>query len=276
MNQTLAKPTPTLPGGRFFGAVEGRWHTELVKLSLVHHADARSVPMHSHEDMFLSLLLRGRYCEWVDGQAIEYEPLTVVFHPERCEHRDEIKAPGSLFFAVVARPELLGGHERRHRALRSVRDLRGGPTVWAMLRLLETLRREPPEALLCEEPVGEIVDELLGRPQPSAIRPRWLARVEERLQAEYRSPVSLGALATSAGVHPVHLSRVFRRHHGGSIRAFVHQLRVLHACRLIAGDCCSLAEAALESGFCDQSHMTRVFVGVAGMTPSAYRRAARS
>jgi len=276
MNQTSAKPAPTLPGGQFFGAVEGGWQTELVKLSLIHHAHACKVPTHSHEHMFLTLLLRGRYCEWVDGQAIEYGPLTVVFHPEGCEHRDEIRTPGSLFFAVEARPELLGERERRHRALRSVRDLRGGPTVWAMLRLLDAVRREPPEALLREEPVGEILDELLGRPQPSARRPRWLAGVEERLQAEYRLPASLGALSTSAGVHPVHLSRVFRRHHGCSIRAFVHQLRVLHACRLITGDHCSLAEAALESGFCDQSHMTRVFVDVAGMTPSAYRRAARS
>jgi AraC family transcriptional regulator len=264
-----------LASGAFYGAVDERWQTELVKLSLVRHAAPRAVPVHAHADLFLSLLLRGGYREWVDGREIVYEPLTVVFHPERMTHRDEIQAADTLFFAVEASPALLGGRERRARGVRAVRDLRGGPVVWAMLRLLEETRRREREPLACEEPVTEILYGLLADVVASSARPRWLGRVEEALQEGYRASISLTWLAGVAGVHPVHLSRVFRRHHGGSIRSYLHRLRVLHACRRITVEDAPLAVAAADSGFCDQSHMNRVFLEVTGMTPAAYRRAAR-
>ena len=38
---------------------------------------------------------------------------------------------------------------------------------------------------------------------------------------------------------------------------------------------CPVATVALEAGYCDQSHMTRVFRGQTGTTPAAYRRAHR-
>lgn len=263
-----------LPAGRFFGAIDDRWSTGLVTLSIVRHAQPCQVPLHGHQQLFLSLLLRGAYREWVAGREWVFRPMTVVFHPEHLQHADEISAPDTALFAVEVSPALLGPREGRHAGLQSVQELGGGPAVWAMLRLLESLRREHRDPLECEEPISEILDGLVGRPQPTAGRPRWLGRVEELLRARYREQVSLNDLAALAGVHPVHVSRVFRRHHdGGSIREFVHRLRVLEACgRIEAGE--SLASVAAESGFCDQSHMTRVFLAVTGMTPSRFRHAA--
>jgi AraC family transcriptional regulator len=271
---------PALEAGHFYGAIDARWATGLVTLSVVRHAQVCRVPLHSHEHLFLSLLLRGAYREWVGGREVVFRPMTVVFHPEHLQHRDEISVPDTALFAVEVTPALLGARARRHRGLQSVQELGGEPTAWAMLRLLDSLRREQRDPLECEEPISEILDGLMGASLEAssgaaAGRPRWLGRVEEALRARYREQVSLHELASLAGVHPVHVSRVFRRHHaGGSIRGFVHRLRVLHACRLIE-DGESLASAAGESGFCDQSHMTRVFLGVTGMTPSRFRRTAR-
>jgi AraC family transcriptional regulator len=275
MNATSRTAVPVLAPGQFYGAVEARWTSPLVTLSVVRHARPMQVPRHSHQHMFLSLLLTGAYREWVDGREIRYQPLTVVFHPEHLDHRDEIERAGTSLFAVELHPALFSQGERRHRALKSVLDLTGGPLVWAVLRLYDGLGRTSHDAVEREEPVTELVDTLLGQPEVAAARPRWLGRVEEALRAEYREGVSLEALAGVAGVHPIHLARVFRRQHGVPIRTFVHRLRVLHACRLMAEGPVNLSEAALDSGFCDQSHMNRVFTSVVGMTPAAVRRAAR-
>lgn len=264
-----------LPTGRFYGHVDQRWQTELVTLSLLRHAEPRRVPTHSHERMFLSLLLHGGYREWIDEQVIVYGPLTLVFHPERLVHRDQIDAPDTTFFCVEVGPALLGARDRRHSHLQSVRELSGGPAVWAMLRLLDALRQRHFDALECEETVGELLDALLETPPGLSRRPRWLDRIEERLRQSYREPLSLHQLAALAGVHPVHVARVFRRHCGESVRAFVQRLRVLHACRLITTKRLPLAAAAAESGFCDQSHMTRVFLAITGMQPARFRRTAR-
>jgi AraC family transcriptional regulator len=260
----------TLRPGQFYGAVGERWQTGLVTLSVVEHAAPRVVPTHRHAHMYLSLLLRGGYREWVGGHELAYAPMTAVFHPEALEHEDEITAPGSVFFIVEIDPALLGGRARRHRGLSSVRDVSGGPAVWAMVRLLDALRDGARrDALDAEEPVVEILDHLTGA-EVAATPPRWLARVEARLRDACAEPASLKALAKVAGVHPVHVARVFRRHHGCTMREQLHRLRVLDASRRIAAGA-PLAEVALASGFCDQSHLTHVFRAVTGMTPSAYR-----
>jgi AraC family transcriptional regulator len=263
-------PPPALRPGTFYGETHGRWSTGLVTLSVVEHAAPRQVPCHSHQHIFLSLLVRGGYQEWIGDQRIDYAPLTAVFHPEHLEHRDQITAAGSLFFIAEVDPSLLGDSERRRRGLASVRELGGGPPVWSMLRLFDAVggaRRDPLEA---EEPVTEILDQLVGGAWTAASAPRWLGRVEALLRDGMREPMSLRSLADAAGVHPNHVARVFRRHHGCTMRSFLHRLRVLHASRRIAADA-PLAEVALDSGFYDQSHLTHVFLAVTGMTPSAYR-----
>jgi AraC-like DNA-binding protein len=50
------------------------------------------------------------------------------------------------------------------------------------------------------------------------------------------------------------------------------QRRIHHARHLIDGGA-RLAEAAADSGFSDQSHMTRLFVRSFGMAPGAYAKA---
>lgn len=257
-----------LAAGEFYGATDQSWKTPLVTLTVLRHPTPREVPMHAHANMYIALLLEGGYREWVGDDELVYAPLTAVFHPANHAHRDEITAPNSLFFTIEIDPAMVSSREQR--LLGSVADLTGGPAIWSMLRLLETLRGHRRDTLEGEEPVVEILDQLLG-PPPAAAPPRWLARVESRLHEAYAEPVSLRGLAELAGVHPVHLARTFRRHHGTTIRAHLHAQRVLHASRAIAAGT-PLAEAALAAGFCDQAHLTHVFKAVTGMTPRRYAR----
>src|SRR5690349_3657364 len=245
MNATSG--APVLKAGQFYGVSDEVWRTDLVTLTALSHATPRAVPMHSHAHMYIALLLEGGYREWVGDDEIVYQPLTAVFHPANHEHRDEITSAPSRFFTIEIDPAMLG--DRAYRALRSVHDLSGGPAVWSMLRLLEALRGNRRDAIEGEEPVVEILDHLLDD-DATAARPRWLARVEAALDADYAEPVSLGALATVAGVHPVHLARVYRRHHGTTIRAAVRARRVVAAARAIAGGA-AIADAAAVAGFCD-------------------------
>lgn len=261
MNET----SPILEPGQFYGATDRSWKTGLVTLTVLRHADPREVPMHSHAHMYIALLLEGGYREWVGDQELVYQPLTAVFHPANHQHRDEITAPDSVFFTIEIDPSITTEHER----LRSVHDLSGGPAVWSMLRLYEALHGNQRDTLEGEEPVVEILEQLLAH-DDDAPAPRWLAGVETHLREHYAAPASLRALAELAGVHPVHLARVFRRRHGCSIREFLHAQRTLAASREIAAGT-PLVEAALAAGFYDQSHMTHVFKAVTGMTPDHYR-----
>ena len=87
--------------------------------------------------------------------------------------------------------------------------------------------------------------------------------------------IDFGELARELGVDRSHLARSFRGHFRRTLGEFVRELRVDHVRRALVETNRPLAELALEAGFADQSHCTRVFRRLIGRTPARYRRAAR-
>ncbi len=86
------------------------------------------------------------------------------------------------------------------------------------------------------------------------------------------SRLDLAAIADAAGLSRFQLIRVFRKHLGQTPLAYVNDRRVQRARRLLHRGH-SPAETAYMVGFCDQSHLHRVFKARVGVTPGAYRRA---
>lgn len=55
------------------------------------------------------------------------------------------------------------------------------------------------------------LDTPVMRSSTSTDAPAWLHRVREQLDHSLGATITIAALARTAGVHPVHLARVFRR-----------------------------------------------------------------
>ena len=106
-----------------------------------------------------------------------------------------------------------------------------------------------------------------ARSQP----PRWLNRAKELLDVQFPETLTHDQLAQAVGVHPVYLAHEFRRYYQCTIGQYVRRLRIEHASRQLASSAASLAEIALAAGFCDQSHFSRVFKRLTGMTPAHFR-----
>ena len=77
-------------------------------------------------------------------------------------------------------------------------------------------------------------------------------------------------------MHPVTLARAFRTFYGCSVGEYLRRVRVDLAGRWLSDTNLGLAQIALSAGFCDQSHFSNVFRRIIGLTPSRYRREARS
>jgi AraC family transcriptional regulator len=103
----------------------------------------------------------------------------------------------------------------------------------------------------------------------------WLERATEIVEEQYARPLALGVVAEEVGVHPVHLARSFRAHHGRSVGSYLREVRVRRAAARLATGNESIAEIALAVGFADQSHLHRWFVRLIGETPARYRRQLR-
>lgn len=94
-------------------------------------------------------------------------------------------------------------------------------------------------------------------------------RVKDCLKSRYAENVTLEELARVANLSPFHLIRVFRKEVGLPPHAYQTRLRLNHAKALLA-QAATIGEAALNAGFCDQSHFTNHFRKVFGYPPGAH------
>lgn len=97
-----------------------------------------------------------------------------------------------------------------------------------------------------------------------------ISRVCEYLQDCCNENVSLEQLSSVAGLSAFHLSRVFKKEVGVPPHAYQLQVRLKKATDLLAAGK-PLAEAAFETGFCDQSHFQKAFKRKFGISPGQYK-----
>jgi AraC family transcriptional regulator len=263
-----------LQGGQFFGAVRHRLEHFGAVFSDLRHPVPRKLPMHSHELPFFGLLLSGFYGERYGRQQKQFSPMSLMFRPAGIPHQDEIAPGGLRFFHVELRPGWKARlAECSGKLDQGSEDSRGGPLFWLTMQLFrETFAVEQADPLCVESLLAEVTALAARLPhQEKKQAPLWLARVLDKLHAECCARLTLDVLSAAAGVHPVHLSRVFRRFQREGIGEYTRRLRVRASCRYLLDPELPLAEISLLTGFADQSHFTREFRRVAGLTPHAFR-----
>lgn len=142
----------------------------------------------------------------------------------------------------------------------------------------------PVDRLAGEEAVFALLADVIARhttvrlPARAAVRGHAavlpVARARMRIDDDPASTVTLASLAADAGLSRFQLLREFARETGLPPHAYLIQRRVALARELIAAGC-ALADAAAGAGFADQSHMTRAFVRLYGVTPANFAAAVR-
>lgn len=107
---------------------------------------------------------------------------------------------------------------------------------------------------------------LVCKPSPALLRARdFLRNCDE-------GSLRLAQIARQVRMHPVHLSREFRRVFGVTMSHYARHLKIQKAKILLATSDTPLSEISHLCGFHDQSHFSRCFKKYVGVTPLAYRK----
>jgi AraC-like DNA-binding protein len=99
-----------------------------------------------------------------------------------------------------------------------------------------------------------------------------VTRMKRLLCRDPTAAIPFSHIASQCGVSRGHASRRFNREVGMSAQEFRNCERVELAKKLLLGSDMAMALVALDCGFSDQSHFTRVFKRYAGVTPREWRK----
>ena len=98
-----------------------------------------------------------------------------------------------------------------------------------------------------------------------------LARVRDFILSNIDHNITLKELANEACLSPYHFIRTFKATFGVTPHRYIIDLKVGFAKRMISNNSASFSQIAFMTGFSNQSHFSRVFKQLTGLTPSEYR-----
>ncbi len=234
------------------------------------------IPRHDHERPTFAVALEGAMDVRLPSRTLSCLASSVITEPSGQAHGNLIGSRGCRVVAIQPEEHDLDRLEPFRALLDRVIHLRHGTVGglgWRIAGEIAATDAVAPFAIegLTLEMLALAARTAFGGP---ALRrpPVWLRRVTDLLHDRFLECPRTGELAREAGVHPVHLARVFRAHMGMPLHDYARRLRLDWAGERLASSDDPLSQVAAEAGFADQSHFTRLFREHAGMTPDRYRR----
>jgi AraC-like DNA-binding protein len=116
-----------------------------------------------------------------------------------------------------------------------------------------------------------IVEESKGKLEPARLQSGVIWKVVHYVHSHYNDPLSLTLVARHFHVSSPYLSDQFKHHVGETFVNFLHEVRLRHACSLLASTELAITTIAHEVGYNSFKTFSRAFRQRKHMTPSDYR-----
>ncbi|MBE6702157.1 MAG: helix-turn-helix domain-containing protein [Ruminococcaceae bacterium] len=98
-----------------------------------------------------------------------------------------------------------------------------------------------------------------------------MERIAEYIRTKYMSPITPRGICEKYHLNPSYVAREFKKHTGFTLTAYIHQIRVQNATRLLTSSKLPIESIALNVGFDDANYFSRVFKKIVGAPPEIYR-----
>lgn len=257
------------------------WRLPQLDLELLHASGiTHEYPPHMHEAHSVGIILNGTETTYCGGTSHKGHRGDLVLINVEEVHAS--KSANSEYRLIKVCPAKLDGiarelgspaFSRRYFPQVVVKD----PLVARALLRLHLKLEQNISALEHESDFVSTISLLLTRQHSSYRAPQTKGKREERhvklvrdyLKANYAENVSLSQLTSLTNLSPYYLLRVFHGATGFPPHEYQTQMRIAQARKLIRNGA-SLSATALETGFFDQSHLSRNFKRIVGVTPRQY------
>jgi AraC-like DNA-binding protein len=90
--------------------------------------------------------------------------------------------------------------------------------------------------------------------------------------SNFRETIKLEDAASAANMTPTAFCRYFKQHTRKTFSAYLNEVRVGYACRMLQENNFKISQICYESGFCNLSNFNKQFKVVMGLTPLQYQK----
>jgi AraC-like DNA-binding protein len=265
------------------------WHDrELGDLEILHatyikHAFAR----HAHETFAIGIVENGYGTFTSRGTQHIATPSDIfIIHPGEMHDGQACTSAGYTYYMIYPGLELfqrfaIDPMMKSSETLFFPHTIIKDEDLYKQLLTFHTLIGQGSDHLTRESTLSQILNHFAtthaDQPihiQPPGWEPRAVAQVKDYIHANYAQSISLDQLSTLTQLHPSYLIRTFHAAMDIPPHVYLTQVRILQAKRLLL-DGVPAGRVAMETGFADQSHLTRHFKRVVGVTPGHYYDYAR-
>jgi AraC family transcriptional regulator len=227
---------------------------------------------HSHDELHLSLVLRGSLSESVGSGTESAGPLSIVSKDPGVQHANAFGAEGAMLARLSVKGlglRDLADEPRRSRVWTWVHDV---AIAAPFLALVQRNRARAGHVMADDTDVADLVAAMTSRPVVTQGEPpAWLREAVAGMREGWRPRLTVADVARDAGVHAVYLARCMRRWYGTTIGAELRRLRLRHAVRALSSPGRSVSQVAHECGFADEPHLCRTLRSAAAITPRRLR-----
>jgi AraC family transcriptional regulator len=264
-----------LPSGRFYGTRIKSGEAARFAFVEAAYLPNQVHPNHSHERSSFCLVLRGNFTETYGRDSLTCSASTLLFYPAGEVHMEHFHKAGTRCFIIEVQPSWLEQLRQYSILVDQAANFHGGKIPGLAMRAYqEFCALDEFSPLSIEGFMLEMIAEI-SRYSQRLRNGRPIARIElvrELIHERFSESLTLIAISELVGLHPVYVAQAFRKAYGSTVGEYTRRLRIESACRELSKLELPIARIAANVGFFDQSHFTRTFRRLVGVTPAEYRK----
>lgn len=255
-----------LNNNTFLGTTSKKFNINYGTISLVNYKNPVSEEWHYHENNHLSLILQGGNLESRKKEDFQVSTGKILFYNEGELHCNK----HTLIPSKNLNIELSNDFFKHNEIKFDSQKLTNKNTFSSYLKLMNVYHELYLNDISTSDSINNILYELFTHEEANN-KPNWLLNLTEIIEDRWNEFIPLQELASILNVHPVTISKYFRKYLHGTLGDYMRIVKLKRAFNFLLNSKESITVIAFACGFSDQSHMTKVFKTYVGFTPKEIR-----
>ncbi|WP_377716683.1 AraC family transcriptional regulator [Pseudofulvibacter geojedonensis] len=251
----------------FLGTTTDKYYIDNCSISIVNYTKPVSEDWHSHEDIHLSLILQGGNLESRKNKDVQVTPGKIISYHQGEKHRNRFTEFPSKNLNLEFNNDFFTQNELSVTSP----NLTGTKQIEHYLSLVKIYQELHINDLYTNDSILLSLKSLFTNNNISKYQPNWVPTLKEIIEDRWDEFIPLDELALNLNVHPVTISKYFKKYYNCSLGDYMRKIKVQKAIDLLLHTKMPITEIAYACGFSDNSHMTRIFKLYVGFIPKEIR-----